>query len=499
MTRHRGRPPERRRSDVGRQPLRRPARPAARGRPARDRARHVRRRRRRVRDAARRVRPQRRRLRHDHDARRRRGPRAARRRSPCSPVPSSTATCSRRGSTSRAATASGRSASWPTATSASPASPSRSSSPSRATSPRTPATSSSSRSTPSTPSSATTRRWPPAPAPCTRVGRTTRRAHPPRRPIPSSTPSSPAPPTSSPRRSTSTATCACRWSAAAWSRSGTGSRNELVVHTSTQGAHGVRGFLSRALGLPENRVRVVMQDVGGGFGQKMFMLPDEVAVVLAGKRLGRPVKWIEDRRENLMAGQHARDDRMTVSFALDADAPHPRRPGRAGRGRRRRSRLPGAAPSASSACCSPGPTRSPGSGSRRRPSTRTRAGAAPTAGPWMMETLVREQMMDTVARQLGLDPLELRRRNVIDDADLPYTTATGMSFDQVSIGRSLEQAVEMIGYDELRAEQAAARRRGPAARHRVRPVRRAVGPGDGQHVERGAPSSASASTVRCRR
>ena len=78
----------------------------------------------------------------------------------------------------------------------------------------------------------------------------------------------------------------------------------------------------------------------------------------------------------------------------------------------------------------------------------------------MMETVVREQMMDTVARQLGLDPLELRRRNVIDDDDLPYTTATGMALDQVSIGRSLEQAVEMISYDELRAEQDRARRDG---------------------------------------
>ena len=107
----------------------------------------------------------------------------------------------------------------------------------------------------------------------------------------------------------------CRGVVSLWD----GFRNELVVHTSTQGAHGVRGFLSRALGLPENRVRVVMGDVGGGFGQKMFMLPDELGVVLAGKLLGRPVKWIEDRRENLMAGQHARNDRMTVSVALDAD------------------------------------------------------------------------------------------------------------------------------------------------------------------------------------
>ena len=112
-------------------------------------------------------------------------------------------------------------------------------------------------------------------------------------------------------------------------------RNELVVHTSTQGAHGVRGFLSRALDLPENRVRVVMGDVGGGFGQKMFMIPEELAVVLAGKRLGRPVKWIEDRRENLMAGQHARNDRMTMSVALDAEGHILGDARRAGRGRRR--------------------------------------------------------------------------------------------------------------------------------------------------------------------
>ena len=221
--------------------------------------------------------------------------------------------------------AAGRSACSPTATSASSASRSCSSSPSPATSPRTPATSSRSRSTRSPPSSATTPRSRPGRDRSTPSGPTTSPTACPTSRTTSSSRSSRPPPTSSPRRSPSTATCACPWSAGAWCRSGTRTGNELLVHTSTQGPHGVRGFLSRAVGLPENRVRVVMQDVGGGFGQKMFMLPDEVAVVVAGKRLGRPVKWIEDRRENLLAGQHARDDKMTVSCAVDDGRAHPRR------------------------------------------------------------------------------------------------------------------------------------------------------------------------------
>ena len=120
-------------------------------------------------------------------------------------------------------------------------------------------------------------------------------------------------------------------------------------------------------------------------------------------------------------------------------------------------------------------------------------------GPWMMETMAREQMMDVIARQLGIDPLEFRRRNVVNEADLPFTTAAGLVYDAVSIGASLEQAAAMIDYDAFRAEQAARPRRGPPARRRARAVRRAVRHRHGQPGQRGAPSSASASTGRCRR
>jgi carbon-monoxide dehydrogenase large subunit len=94
---------------------------------------------------------------------------------------------------------------------------------------------------------------------------------------------------------------------------------QLSVHVSTQGPHGVRTQIARIMGIGDHQVRVVMPDVGGGFGQKMFLLPEEIAVPLAARLVGRPVQWIEDRRENLMAGQHAREDEVTVSFAVDND------------------------------------------------------------------------------------------------------------------------------------------------------------------------------------
>ena len=302
--------------------------------------------------------------------------------------------------------------------------------------------------------------------------------------IPSWTRSSSRPPTSSPRRSTSTATCACRWSPAASCRSWDGFRNELVVHTSTQGAHGVRGFLSRALDLPENRVRVVMGDVGGGFGQKMFMIPEEVAVVLAGKRLGRPVKWIEDRRENLMSGQHARNDRMTLSIALDDD----------GHILGMRGDLVedvGAFPAAGSSSIGfvgllfPGRTRSRAPASPAPAVYTNTCGRCAYRGPWMMETTAREQMMDIIARQLGIDPLELRRRNVVAGRR-PAVHHRGRAGLRPGVDRRLAGAGRRA--DRLRRvprRAGAGPRRGPAARHRARPVRRAVGHRHGQHGQRG--------------
>lgn len=96
-------------------------------------------------------------------------------------------------------------------------------------------------------------------------------------------------------------------------------RGELTIWAATQAPHEMRSYCARMLGLPEHRVRVVMGDVGGGFGQKMFVTREEMAVVLASYLLGRPVRWIEDRAENLLAGGHAREEQATISIATDGD------------------------------------------------------------------------------------------------------------------------------------------------------------------------------------
>jgi carbon-monoxide dehydrogenase large subunit len=236
-------------------------------------------------------------------------------------------------------------------------------------------------------------------------------------------------------------------------------RQDLNVWISTQGPHGVRSYLARVLGIPDTRVRVVMQDVGGGFGQKMFMLADEVAVVLASQRLGRPVKWIEDRRENLMVGQHAREDQVTVSFALDDD-------GHILGARTDHLENVGSYPAGGSSSLVfagmifPGPYRIANYRPSGRAAYTNTCGRCSYRGPWMIETVVREQMMDTVARQLGIDPLELRRRNVIRSEDLPYTTATGFVYDSISADQTLEQAGDMLGYSALRRQQDERRRQG---------------------------------------
>ena len=235
---------------------------------------------------------------------------------------------------------------------------------------------------------------------------------------------------------------------------------QLTVWAATQGPHEFRAICARILALPEARIRVIMGDVGGGFGQKMFPMREDIAVVLATRRLGRPVKWIEDRNENLLSGGHAREEQVTVSVATD-DAGHftgvrveqvenvgaypfPGNGSTAGAG----------------SLIFPGPYRIPALSYGAKAVYTTTCGRCAYRGPWMMETVAREQMVDVAARRLGIDPLELRRRNVISPAELPFTTATGMVYDTVSPAETLEQAAALIGYDAFRKEQATAREQG---------------------------------------
>jgi len=242
---------------------------------------------------------------------------------------------------------------------------------------------------------------------------------------------------------------------ASWDPAG----RQLTVWISTQGQFAAQGLFARVLGIPQAQIRVIMPDVGGAFGQKMFPHPEELAVAFATRRLSRPVKWIEDRRENLLCGEHAREDQAAISFAVDDDAT-------VLAAKADFLESAGAFPVAASSALLlttsifPGPYRiGAAAGSGKTVYTNT-AGRGSYRGPWMIETVAREQMIDHVARALGIDPLEMRRRNVVRESDLPYKMATGFVYDQLTAAATLEQAAELIKYDEFRVRQATVRAQG---------------------------------------
>lgn len=234
--------------------------------------------------------------------------------------------------------------------------------------------------------------------------------------------------------------------------------DELEVWPATQSPHEIKSFASRVLGIPEHRIRVHMGDVGGGFGQKMFPTREEACVLLAAKAVGRPVKWVEDRRENLIAANQARHEIATLSMAVDDE-------GRIlaatcdlldGVG----SFPPGGGPGGGGglvAMLFTGPYKIPTTGFSCRVVYSNTCGKAAFRGPWAVETIAREQMMDAVAHEIGMDPIELRRRNIVHQEDLPYTLASGLVFDIVTPSENLEQAAQMLDWEAFRAEQAKAK------------------------------------------
>ena len=232
---------------------------------------------------------------------------------------------------------------------------------------------------------------------------------------------------------------------------------DVTIHAATQSPHEMRLFCSRLLGIPEHRIRVVMRDTGGGFGQKIMVQRDEMCLMIAGYLLGAPVKWVEDRRENLLAAGKSRRERADVRVALDPD------------GAIEAMGIDflsdcGAYPTpwpvmtaAAVGALFPGPYRVPKASFSARTVYTNTAGRTAYRGPWQFETLAREMLLDVAAREAGIDPAELRRRNLLRADELPYTSANGMTYDSISPLETFEHALELLDYDAFRAEQAAAR------------------------------------------
>ena len=180
---------------------------------------------------------------------------------------------------------------------------------------------------------------------------------------------------------------------ASWARG----RDELDLVCATQSVHETRNFFARYLRIPEGSIRVTARDVGGGFGQKMFVFREECAVVLATRLLGRPVKWIEDRRENLVAASHSRNEAGTVRLAIDAahviqaiTIDHVADVG---------AYPP--CPAVIDVRLLPGPYKIPRLGFASKLVWTNTMGKAAYRGPWMFETTAREMAIDHAARTLG--------------------------------------------------------------------------------------------------
>lgn len=239
-----------------------------------------------------------------------------------------------------------------------------------------------------------------------------------------------------------------------------GAGGELTIWASTQVPHEVRLFCSRLLGLPEHRIRVVMRDTGGGFGQKVLIQREEMCLMLAAQKIPAPIKWIEDRSENLMTAGQSRHEHAAARMAFDEDGTvlaaaldHVQDVGA----------YPTPWPVGTAAAVGmlfPGPYRVPCATFRSRAVLSNTVGRTAYRGPWQFESVARELLLDIAARQLGVDPVELRRRNLVRSEDLPYKNPTGFVYDHVTPLETFEHGIEMLDYEAFRREQAEARTAG---------------------------------------
>lgn len=241
------------------------------------------------------------------------------------------------------------------------------------------------------------------------------------------------------------------------------STGELRYHTSTQSGHMVRYALSRFLRHPLQLTRVTAGDVGGSFGQKFTATREDLCVCAASRMLGRPVKWIEDRRENLMAGGQAREDTVEAELALAADGTI--------LGLRARLTIdagayPGIRLYIPAEVCTmagenmPSAYRVPAYEFTGRCAATNKPTYVAYRGPWEVETWVRERLLDEAAQELGLDPVELRRRNLVTPAEQPHEGVSGILLDNAPVDRILETVTTALDYEAFGKLQLAAREEG---------------------------------------
>ena len=233
--------------------------------------------------------------------------------------------------------------------------------------------------------------------------------------------------------------------------------------TTTQIPHLIRAGLADALGVAESRIRVISPDVGGGFGVKAQLYPEEVACCLAARELDRPVKWVEDRREHFFASHHSREHRHWVTGYFDDDGVLAALEADIAVDMGAYSVFPWT----STMDCGmamgilPGPYRvreysvtGTAYCTNKAPYGAYRGVARPAA------CFSIERLMDRIAKHRDVDRAEVRRRNLIGPGDYPWHSPSGLVYDSGSLPESLDKVLEAGGYDRLLADQATARAEG---------------------------------------
>lgn len=230
---------------------------------------------------------------------------------------------------------------------------------------------------------------------------------------------------------------------------------EITIHVGTQMPHGFRNAAAKLFGWEPDRVRVITPHVGGAFGGKVGVTAEHAVVIETARRLGRPVKWIETRSENLQAMPHGRAQVQYAELGLRSDGTIV--------GLRCRVIGDAGAYAGFGGALALRSTRTMSQGVYRIPrisydaiaalTNTTPVGAFRGAGRPEAAAML-ERLMDLAAVELGLDPVEIRRRNFLQPEQFPYTTLTGASYDTGDYDLPLREALRLAGYEDLRAEQA---------------------------------------------
>ena len=234
----------------------------------------------------------------------------------------------------------------------------------------------------------------------------------------------------------------------------------ITMWSATQVPHILRTMVALTLGIPEQKVRVIAPDVGGGFGGKIPVTPEEVITTLVARKLNKPVKFTESRSESLMCAHHGRDQIQDITITAKRDGTVTGLDVRLLADMGAYLRLFGPSVPILGAfmynsiykfaayrfACD-------GIFTTKTPTDAYRGAGRPEA------TFAIERIMDELAAELGIDPMELRRKNWIKHEEFPFTTVCGLTYDSGNYEAATEKALEMMGWDELRREQAERRER----------------------------------------